>query len=100
MIRRPPRSTLFPYTPLSDLEHRGPRPRRPRLGVEGGAGRGGRAPHPRGSAGVGARRPTTSAAYTTAGSGTADHSPTSSSTVLSWRAGSVAYQVLKYSRPV
>src|SRR5439155_362577 len=73
---------------------------RPRLGVEDGAGRGGRrAPHARGSAGVGARRPATSGPYATAGSGTPVHSPTSSSTVLSWRVGSVAYQVLKYSRP-
>src|SRR5216684_3417245 len=56
-------------------------------------------PHARRGAGVGARRPTTSAAYATVGSGTADHSSTSSSTVLSRRAGSVAYQALKYSRP-
>src|SRR5256886_3557719 len=84
-------------------ECRGPGRLRPPLGAEDGAERGGRggppAPHARGSAGVGARRPATSALYATAGSGTAVHSPTSSSTVLSWRVGSVAYQVLKYSRP-
>src|SRR5256886_11002428 len=78
-------------------EHRGPRPLRPRLGVEGGPGR--HAAHAPGSASVGARRPATNAAYATAGSGTAVHSPTSSSTVLSCRAGPFAYQVLKYSSP-
>src|SRR3712207_9007470 len=47
MIRRPPRSTLFPYTTLfrsQPAQHRGRVPRRrvlpgPRRGADGGAGR-------------------------------------------------------------
>src|SRR5437773_6553106 len=36
MIRRPPRSTLFPYTTLSDLPPRSPPLRRPRVRLRPG----------------------------------------------------------------
>src|SRR4029077_11671886 len=78
----------------------GARRRAPRFRLAPGTSAARPATHTRGSPGVGAGRSARGAGYATAGWGIISHSVTTSSVVRSWRAGSVAYHVLKYSRPV